>query len=95
MSDKIAARAKDPEAPLKELQGHLSLSTLNAYHRRSLPSQRAAEVRRHLVECSACRSLFLDFARFLDDAQGPGRLTPEEVEESRRRLEARAKANAR
>jgi predicted anti-sigma-YlaC factor YlaD len=95
MSNKVAARATNLPEPLDDLRGHLSISTLNSYHRRSLPSPKAARVRSHLVDCPACRSLLLDFARFLDDAQGPGGLTPEEMEEARRMMEASAKAHAR
>jgi hypothetical protein len=98
MSKKINARANQPAKPpepAESPQGHLSIKTLGEYHRRLLSPQASGRVRSHVVQCSACRTLLLDLARFLDDAQGAGRLTAEEVEEARRKLEIRTRAGAR
>jgi hypothetical protein len=99
MSEKRRIRAQEPEQffdeTIAEPQGHCSIETLSAYHRRLLSPQETELVRDHVVLCRACQLLLLDLARFLDDEQRPGRITPEEVEEARRRLEARTSAKAR
>jgi hypothetical protein len=99
MPERSRSRAELPEESLDQTgsgsQGHVSIEVLSAYHRRSLASEEAAQVRSHVVHCRACRSLLLDLAQFLDDEQGPGHMTPEDVEEARRQLETRARATAR
>lgn len=81
--------------PLQDPYDHLSIEILSAYHRRVLSPQESSQARSHMVRCAACRALLLDLARFLDDAQGSGQLTVEEVEDARRKLEVHTRARVR
>lgn len=74
------------EAAASELEGHLSIETLSAYHRRILPAEQNAEVRSHIVLCPSCQALFLDLVRFLDDQGGPHTLSADEVTTAWKRL---------
>ena len=99
MSERRRVRANLPEEsfdqPSNGPQGHVSIEILSAYHRRDLPPEEATQVRSHVVQCRPCQRLLLDLAHFLDDEQGPGHITPQDVEEARRQLETQARAKAR
>ena len=80
MPEKSRAYSSVPhEEALNNSEGHLSIDTLSAYHRRVLASEENAKVRAHVVLCSSCRALLLDLARFLDDPGDPGRLPVEDI----------------
>jgi hypothetical protein len=88
MSEKVKARIEAiDEEPRSDPEGHLSIETLSAYHRRVLSPGKSAKVRSHVVLCPACRALLLDLARFLDDTAGLCRLSPEEVTAAWQRLQ--------
>jgi anti-sigma factor RsiW len=55
------------------------MASLDAYHRGALGPEEEARVRRHLVLCDECRSLFLDYVQFLEDCRQPSRLSSAEV----------------
>lgn len=58
---------------------HLSIETLDAYHRGALNANEAAGIRRHLVLCRECSETLLDLAQFLEESQEPGRLWSAEL----------------
>jgi anti-sigma factor ChrR (cupin superfamily) len=63
----------------KQKDDHLSMETLDAYHRGALNANEAAGIRRHLVLCRECSETLLDLAQFLEQSQDPSRLWSAEL----------------
>ncbi len=58
---------------------HLSLETLDAYHRAAVGKSETAQIRRHLVLCRECGETLLDLAQFLEESPEPSRLWSAEL----------------
>lgn len=58
---------------------HLSLETLDSYHRDVFRPQDKVRIQLHLLECRDCREALLDLSRFLADCSQPGRLWSAEL----------------
>lgn len=77
---------------------HLSIETLDAYHRGALREDEMSQIRRHLVVCRECSETLLDLVQFLRSAEKPSRLWSAELtaawEDWLARLDRRESANA-
>jgi hypothetical protein len=58
---------------------HLSIETLDAYHRGALREDEMSQIRRHLVLCRECSETLLDLVQFLRSAKKPSRLWSAEL----------------
>ncbi len=74
-------RASDPDG--SEPKDHPSPDVLLAYHERALGAEEADRIQEHLVACTECAQVILDFAAFprVEPREESHRMSPEELDD--------------